>query len=91
MIRWAYVALGVLTAVGIARPVPTAQAPTAMFVKQVPWYGNGVWLKIDTHIHTKFSDGSRTVDEIVARANPNGLDAIAITDHADDNLSAAHH
>jgi len=89
MIRRACVTLGVLAVVGIARPVPIAQAGAATFVKQVPWYGNGTWLKIDTHIHTKFSDGSRTVDQIVGRAVPNGLDAIAITDHSDSNLTAA--
>jgi len=89
MIRWACVALGLLTATGITQSISTAQSVGATFVKQVPWYGNGVWLKLDNHIHSRFSDGSRTIDEIVARAKPNDLDAIAITDHADGNLNAA--
>lgn len=36
---------------------------------------------IDLHMHTTFSDGSITPEELVAMVIENGLDAIAITDH----------
>lgn len=36
---------------------------------------------IDLHMHTTFSDGSVTPEEIVAMALEHGLEAIAITDH----------
>lgn len=38
-------------------------------------------IRADFHIHSTVSDGSDTVEEIVARATKRGLDAIAITDH----------
>jgi len=47
---------------------------------------NGLWLTIDTHIHTKYSDGNKTVAQIAKQANMFGCDAIAITDHGDYNL-----
>lgn len=42
-------------------------------------------IKADMHIHSTVSDGSYTLEEIVAMAQAKGLDAIAITDH--DTLS----
>lgn len=36
---------------------------------------------IDLHIHTKYSDGTDTVKEILKKSNKIGLDTISITDH----------
>jgi hypothetical protein len=76
-----FIAIGVLSMVGVTRGQPGAH-----FVREVPWAGKGVWLKIDTHTHTLFSDGGRTVEDVVSRAKRFGCDAVAITDHADSNL-----
>src|SRR6185312_5279909 len=61
------------------------------FIRQVEWTGKGVWIKADTHTHTKFSDGSHTVEEVAAKAEQFGCDVLAITDHSDRNLKAATH
>lgn len=47
-------------------------------------------LTVDLHIHSTFSDGSFTPEEIVKHASKKGLAAIAITDHdnTDGTLSA---
>jgi len=38
-------------------------------------------LKIDLHIHTLYSDGHGTVDEVLETALDKGLDGVSITDH----------
>jgi hypothetical protein len=47
----------------------------------------GKWLKIDTHIHTRYSDGNKTVSEVAKNAHKFGCDVIAITDHGDKELT----
>ena len=38
-------------------------------------------LKIDLHVHTVYSDGSGTVEQVLDTARRRGLDGLAITDH----------
>jgi predicted metal-dependent phosphoesterase TrpH len=40
-----------------------------------------VHLKIDLHLHTVYSDGHGTVEEVLEEAEVKGLDGLAITDH----------
>ena len=63
--------------------------PEIEFVKRISWIGHGQWLKVDTHMHTEFSDGAHSVRELVQQASLHGCDVIAITDHGDKNLKAA--
>jgi hypothetical protein len=64
------------------------QSP-ATRVTPLTWADHGVWLKADFHTHTRFSDGSHTVKEVVAAAAKYGCDVVAITDHSDGGLKAA--
>jgi len=72
--------------IGCGAPV---QPERAQFVRKVQWAGHGVWLKIDTHTHTEFSDGAHTVNELAGMARKHGCDVLAITDHADRTRQAA--
>jgi hypothetical protein len=45
------------------------------------------WLLSDLHIHTTFSDGTPSLEEVVKIYGEAGFDAIAITDHPFDTQS----
>lgn len=62
---------------------PSKTAPPFGDVRSI---SNGQWYKIDTHIHSTYSDGKEDIDEIARQAASYGCDAIAITDHGDRNL-----
>lgn len=65
------------------------QEPTASFVTAVPWGLTGRTLVLDTHTHTRFSDGALLPTELAAIASANGCQALAITDHGDLTVRAA--
>jgi hypothetical protein len=90
MPRWRPIQiLAMVAVVALSLGAVREQPGGARFVREVPWSGSGVWLKVDTHTHTRFSDGARTVDDVLNRAGVYGCDAVAITDHTDLNLQAA--
>ncbi|MBR9790891.1 MAG: PHP domain-containing protein [Gammaproteobacteria bacterium] len=47
---------------------------------------SGNWYQVDTHTHTRFSDGRFSITQLAENASKFGCDAIAITDHGDHNL-----
>lgn len=84
----------VVSGIAVALTVTTAiafqqRASRPRFEREIPWATSGVWLQAETHVHTTFSDGGYSVDELVDRAAANGCDVLAITDHSDGNLTAA--
>jgi hypothetical protein len=70
-------------------PAGVPSACQARFVRKIDWIGHGHWLKADLHTHTKFSDGSHSVAEIVDKAASFQCNVVAITDHGGSNLFAA--
>lgn len=65
------------------------QPPEPEFLRRVPWSLGGSWLILDTHTHTRFSDGALSPTELAERALLAGCDALAITDHSDADERAA--
>ncbi|KXI28495.1 acyltransferase family protein [Paraglaciecola hydrolytica] len=53
----------------------------------IPWASNNANIIFDHHTHTKYSDGSLTLDELTELASISGCDALAITDHTDSQRS----
>lgn len=44
-------------------------------------FQEGIGVFVDLHIHTSFSDGSDTVEEVIRHASENNVSVLSITDH----------
>lgn len=76
--------------VGVVAAVACAQVGRGpRFATEHEWMGQGHWVRGDTHVHTRASDGAYEIDALITRAKQHGCEALAITDHADRNLRAA--
>ncbi|WP_299084271.1 PHP domain-containing protein [uncultured Paraglaciecola sp.] len=64
-----------------SKPVHITQ-PKVVSVNNAPRQ----WFKVDTHIHSRFSDGASDIMSIAEKAQQFGCAAIAITDHGDNDL-----
>ncbi len=73
----------------LAPLVACDKAPEPGFDVSVPWALTGETLAVDTHTHTRFSDGELAPDELARLAVEHGCDAFAITDHSDHAVAAA--
>jgi hypothetical protein len=58
------------------------------FATEHDWAGRGQWIRGDTHMHTRASDGGHETGPLVDRAKQHGCEVVAITDHADRQLRA---
>ncbi|WP_022916830.1 CehA/McbA family metallohydrolase [Ruania albidiflava] len=62
-----------------------ARAPVAETVRGhtrgIPAEAGLTWYAGDLHAHTVHSDGTESIDQLIARAATSGLDFVAITDH----------
>lgn len=58
------------------------------FATEHEWVGRGEWIRGDTHVHTRASDGRQEIGPLVARARQHECDVVAITDRADRDLRA---
>ncbi len=73
--------LGLLLAAALG--LAGCQKPTPVLTTSIPWALAGQWLVVDLHTHTKYTDGSLTVAELVRLAQASGCTGLAITDHGD--------
>ncbi|MFG2638717.1 CehA/McbA family metallohydrolase [Streptomyces sp. NPDC048362] len=64
---------------------PLASVPFAVLPASLPGRGQS-WYRGDMHTHTVYSDGGRTLEQLVAEARANGLDFLTSTEH---NTSSA--
>jgi len=78
-----------LLAIALLLLAGCTQQPDAEVITEVPWALISQPLVMDTHTHTRFSDGKYSVAEMVQLAIDHGCEALAITDHSDLSEDAA--
>jgi hypothetical protein len=72
-----------LLVTAVAAATVSAMQAGSQFVTAMGWHSQGTWLRADFHTHTEFTDGSHSVEAVVAAAAQRGCDVVAITDHGD--------
>jgi len=66
-----------------------SQQSEPQVLREIPWALVTKPLIMDAHSHTRFSDGSLEVSQLVEKAVTAGCDVLAITDHGDLSERAA--
>ena len=69
--------------------VSACAAGAPILERNIAWSADGVWMILDSHTHTQFSDGEFSVLDVAEFAEEQGCDALAITDHSSVDLQAA--
>ena len=82
---------GSLAATGLLVALTAAREPqqTSSFLVQHDWVGKGQWIRGDTHVHTRFSDGGYSPADVATQAVKHGCEVIGFPDHAARRLKGA--
>jgi len=81
--------LAVATGLMVALTADQQPQQNARFVAQHDWVGKGQWIRGDTHVHTRFSDGGYSPADVATQAVKHGCEVIGFPDHAARRLKGA--
>ena len=76
-----FIKVSLLAALAAISLLGCSRHTEAEFVTSVPWALTGAGVVLDSHTHTRFSDGALQPMQLAEKAFANGCTAFAVTDH----------